>query len=140
MGVGAIHMLATDTTTFVMFRDTFESANGSDSATIAVDLLLRLHAATLTAWVASFWFLVPALIAWASRREGLPTWTAAVAAFSAACQAAALAITFAERQWTTISETVVFRTGATALLVWFLVTTWSMKRADVTATEESVRA
>ena len=133
MAVGVLHLIATDTTTFVMFRETFEAASESEAALVGVDLLLRLHAATLTAWVTSFWFAVPALLGFACARNGSPAWMTGLAAFAALAQVGALALTFASEQWTTLSETIVFRAGATALIAWFLVTTWQLRGATSSA-------
>lgn len=139
MGVGVLHVIATDTMTFVTFADTFEASGGSEAGTIAVDLLLRLHASTLTAWVTSFWLATPLALGVASfldRRQ--PRWMAWLALAGGGLQIAAISITLAERQWTTLSEQVVFRTGATLFLVWMLVATWWMRRGSIHPRRTSV--
>ena len=114
MAVGALHLIATDTMTFVFFEDTFNAGAGSEAVTTSADLLLRLHGATLFTWVLVFWFSVPALMAVAVVLDGrLPQWFAALAGLSAALQVAALATTTREGQWTTLSEMGLFRVGAT---------------------------
>lgn len=130
LGVGVIHLVATDTMTFVAFRDTFD-AGGSATST-AADLLLRLHAATLTAWVVSFWLAVPVLLGWAVLRDArMPSWLGWLGLSAGALQVAATGVTVAERQWTTLSEMGLFRVGATVLLVMMLVITWSMRRGEL---------
>lgn len=129
MAVGAIHLVATDTVTFFAFADTFEAANGSESAVTSADVLLRLHAATLTAWIVSFWLTVPALVGAAMliERRG-PAWWRALAPIAAACQIVALVWFFAEAQWTTGSETGAFRLGVTLLLIVVGVIAWELRR------------
>ena len=141
MGVGVLHTIATDTMTFVTFSDTFEASGGSEAGIIAVDLLLRLHASTLTAWVMSFWLATPLALGVASfldRRQ--PRWMAWLAWAAGALQIAAISITISERQWTTLSEQVVFRTGATLFFVWMLVATWWMRRGAIHPQRTSVGA
>ncbi|MDJ0961168.1 MAG: hypothetical protein QNJ88_10940 [Acidimicrobiia bacterium] len=133
MGIGMIHLTGTDTMTFVAFRDTFEASGGSEAGLVGVDVLLRLHAATFTAWVSSFFLTLPLVLGFAVRADGrLPRWMAWIAWAAAALQIAALSITFAERQLTTLSEQILFRSGATLMLIWFLVTTMWMRRGSVT--------
>lgn len=129
MAVGAIHLVATDTVSFFAFRDTFEAGDGSESAAISADLLLRLHASTLTAWIMAFWFAVPALVgaALVVERRG-PAWWRALAPLAAACQVVALVWFFAERQWTTGSETGAFRLGVTLLLLVVGILAWELRR------------
>lgn len=129
MAVGALHLVATDTVVFFAFADTFEAAAGSESAEISADLLLRLHAATLSAWIVSFWLAVPALIAAAltAERRG-PAWWRALPVVAVACQVVALAWFFAEGQWTTGSETGAFRLGVTLVLVIVGVLAWELRR------------
>lgn len=132
MGVGMTHLLATDTMTFVAFTDTFEASAGSEAGRIGVDLLLRLHAATLTAWVASFFLATPLALGVASfldKRQ--PRWMAPLALAAATLQVVAISIMLAERQWTTLSEQILFRSGATLFFVWLLITTWWMRKGAI---------
>ena len=132
MAVGALHLIATDTMTFVFFEDTFNAGGGSEAVTTAADLLLRFHAATLTAWVLSFWFAVPALLAVAVRLDGrMPQWFAGLAGVAALLQVASISVTVAEGQWTTLSEMGLFRVGATLLLVFFLLQALSMRAGSI---------
>ncbi|NNF55017.1 MAG: hypothetical protein HKN03_11320 [Acidimicrobiales bacterium] len=132
MAVGAIHLLGTDTMTFFFFQDTAAAGGGSEATTTSVDLLLRFHAATLTTWVSSFWFAVPAAVGVASLLDPkMPRWFAALAFAAAALQIPALALTLAERQWTTLSETILFRGGATLLIAVFFIMTIGMRGGSV---------
>lgn len=132
MAVGAVHLIATDTMTFIAFGDTFASGNGNEAVTVGADLLLRIHASTLTAWAVSFWLLTPALVAWACHLDRrIPWWMSTLGLVAAACQVAAVAVTVSERQWTTVSETGLLRTGITLFIGLMLVMTWSMRQAKV---------
>lgn len=132
MGVGALHLIATDTMTFLAFSDTFEAGQGSEATLVGADLLVRLHAATLAAWVLSFWLAVPLLLGWACLRDPrLPLWAGGLALAAALLQTIALSITIAEQQWTTASEMGFFRIGATLFIGWMIAATFSMRRGDL---------
>ncbi|MEM8706528.1 MAG: hypothetical protein AAGE98_08725 [Actinomycetota bacterium] len=113
-GVGVLHLVGTDTVTFWMYSDTLDASGGSEAGAIGADVLLRLHAATLMSWIVVFWFLAPLLAGIAALRDGSgPGWLGGGAIVGALVQIPAVAITLAEGQWTTVSEQVLFRTGAT---------------------------
>lgn len=132
MGVGALHLIATDTMTFVAFSDTYEAGAGSEATEVGADLLLRLHAATLTAWVTSFWFAVPLLVGVAALRDPrLPKWIGGTGLVAAGLQVVALLVTIAEEQWTTVSEMGFFRIGATLLILWMVTVSHFMRRGDL---------
>lgn len=129
VGVGTIHLVGTDTMTFWAFRDTYEAAGGSEAATIGADVLLRLHAATLSSWVLVFFLAVPLLGGIATLLEGKqPSWVGYLGVVGGLLQVPALAITLAERQWTTVSEQIIFRTGVTLFILWMVVVAWSLRR------------
>lgn len=130
--VGLFHLTATDTTTFVAFADTFESEAGSESANLGGDLLLRLHAATFAAWVTSYFFAVPALVAvaaWQDRR--FPAWQTMLAVIASVLAAVSVVLTLGEGQLTTLSEVGIFRPSVTLFLIWMLTTTWWMRRGTL---------
>lgn len=132
MAVGAVHLITTDTLTFHFFADTFEDGGGEGAVLVSADLLLRFHAATLTTWVLSFWMAVPALIGVAAFLDGrVPQWFGGLGLMASFLQVPAVVITIAEGQWTTLSETVLFRIGATLLLVLLLIQTNAMRRGTV---------
>jgi hypothetical protein len=132
MAVGAVHLIGTDTMTFVFFEDTFNAGANSEAVVTSADLLLRLHGATLFTWVLVFWFAVPALMAYAIRLDGqLPQWFAVLAGVSAVLQLAALAVTTSEGQWTTLSEMGLFRVGATLLILFFLLQALAVRSGSV---------
>lgn len=129
VGIGVIHLVGTDTMTFVAFRDTFVGGAGSEATVVGADLLLRLHASTLTAWVVGMFFALPLLLGWAAWQDGgMPVWTTAMVLAAAALQIPAIGITLAERQWTALSEMGLFRTGVTLLFLWMLITTFAMRK------------
>lgn len=132
MALGALHLVGTDTMTFVFFEDTLQAGGDSEATLTSADLLLRLHGATLFTWVLAFWFAVPALLAVAvGLDDRLPRWLSALAAASALFQVAALGVTASASQWTTLSETILFRTGATLLLAFLLLQSLSMRTGSV---------
>ncbi len=129
VSMAALHLIGTDTMSFVAFRDTFEAGEGSEATLVGADLLLRLHASTLAAWVAVFFLAVPLLAGLAGWIEGRgPRWVPALAIGAGVLELVALIITFNQRQWTTLSEQVVFRTGATLYIVWLLATCVALRR------------
>lgn len=124
--LGILHLIGTDTISFAFFADTL--AGGGEAAEVGADLLLRLHAATLTAWIVA-WFLgmtaAGAGMAWADGERGWRFWLPALAAVA---QVASISATIAARQYTAVSEMLLFRSGATLLLVWMLLASWTMRR------------
>lgn len=125
--------------TFVAFRDTYAATAGTEAGEIGVDLLLRLHAATLAAWVTTFYLVTPLALgvaAFLDRR--LPRWMPWLAWTAAGLQVVALSITIAEGQWTTVSEQVIFRSGASLFLIWVLVAVWWMRRGSVHPAKRSL--
>ena len=129
VGVGTLHLIGFDTMTFWAFRDTYDAAGGSEAAAVSADLLLRLHAASLSSWVLVFFLAVPLLGGVATILDGrYPSWVGGVGVVGGALQIPALAITLSERQWTTLSEQFIFRTGATLFIVWMLAICWSLRR------------
>lgn len=141
MAIGAIHLIGTDTVTFFAFADTYEAAGGSEAAEIAADLLLRLHAATLVAWIVAFWLVTPLLLTAALYIEGdRPTWLTAVAALSALCQVISVVLFFQAGQHTTASENGVFRIGVTLLIALIGVMAWELRRGAPVGTAALVSA
>lgn len=129
VAVGTLHLVGTDTMTFWAFKDTFEESRGSEAAQLSVDVLLRLHAATLVSWTLIFFLAVPLLAGVASLLDGrYPRWVGYVGVVGGALQVPALIITLSERQWTTLSEQLIFRTGVTLFVVFMLAIAWSLKR------------
>jgi len=129
VAVGTVHLIGTDMMTFWAFKDTFEDSDGSEAAQVGADVLLRLHAATLSSWVLIFFLAVPLLAGVAALLDGrYPRWVGYVGVVGGALQLPALLITLSERQWTTLSEQFIFRTGATLFIVFMLAIAWSLKR------------
>ena len=119
VAVLAIHLIGTDMVTFAFYEDTLNS--GLEGAAATADGLLRLHAATLMALIVSLFLLVPlaaAVALWLDGERGYRLWLPFVAA---ACSMASVVVTLAEKQFTTLSEMVLFRVGATLLIVWIFI-------------------
>ena len=139
--VGLIHLVATDTTVFIAFADTFAAGAGSEATTVAADLLLRLHAATLTAWTLSYFIAFPALLGWAARADGrFPNWYPWVSWIGALLAVAAVVVTMAQGQWTTLSEMGLFRPSVVLLILWLVITTWWMRKGSLIGVGETVEA
>ncbi len=127
-GVGSLHLIATDTMTFIAFTDTFVAGSDTDAVRVGADVLLRLHASTLTAWTLSYYTAVPLLMAFAARADGrFPGWYSLLAFLGAVGAAASVVVTAAAGQWTTLSEMGIFRPAVVLLAVWLLVTSWWMR-------------
>lgn len=121
-----LHLVAIDTISFAFFADTL--ASGAEGAEVGADLLLRLHAASLTAWIVAFFLGVPAVAAAMSWADGDRSWRLWLPAAAAALAISSLVVTIGARQYTTLSEMILFRAGATLLLVWMIVASWQMRR------------
>jgi len=132
VALGALHLLATDTMTFLAFSDTYAAGSDTSAANVGADILLRIHAATLLAWVLTFYFAFPAVAGMAARADGrYPSWFGMSAWVGAALAMAASVVTLTERQWTTLSEMVLFRISATVVVIWLLWLTWWMRQGSV---------
>ena len=135
VGVGTIHLVGTDTMTFWAFRDTYDAAGGSEAAEIGADVLLRLHAATLSSWILVFFFAVPLIGGLAALLDTRhPRWIGYLGVVAGALQVPAIITTVAERQWTTLSEQFLFRTGATLFIVFWLAIAWGLRRGTPVGT------
>jgi hypothetical protein len=115
--LAALHLVGTDTMTFVAYRDTL--ASGIEGAGAGADVLLRLHAATLMAWVLTLFVAVPIGAAAAAAGERDWRWRFWLPAAIATLSVASISLTWAERQWTTVSEMGLLRPAITLFLVWF---------------------
>lgn len=114
--IGVLHLVATDTIVIAFFQDTVEQA-GPD-ATVSADLVMRLHAATLTAWIVGFWLAVQIVVAVAAWVDGRRGWEFSLPAAAVVMLLVSLGITLAEGQYTTASDMVFFRVPVTLFLVW----------------------
>jgi hypothetical protein len=115
-GIGVVHLVATDTIAVAFFEDTVETA-GAD-AVVSADLLLRLHAGTLTAWIIGFWLgvqVVTTVAAWLDERRGWELWLPCTGSLMLLVS---LGITIAEGQVTTISDMVFLRVPLGLFLLW----------------------
>ena len=119
VALGVLHLVGTDAVALVAYQDTLDQASDEPAALIGADVLLRLHAATLAAWIVAFFISLPlatAISVWFDGERGWRVWLPALAV---GCHVAALLVTLAERQWTTLSEMGLFRPGAVLFVVWF---------------------
>lgn len=126
-GVGVLHLVATDTIVIAFFQDTVEAAG--DEAAVSADLVMRLHAATLTAWIIGFWLgvqVVTAVAAWVDGRRG---WQLYLPGVGAVMLLVSLGITLAEGQYTTLSDMVFFRVPVVLFLVWLGLVGYDMRKA-----------
>lgn len=136
--IGVFHLVAMDTTVFIAFADTLAAGSGSEAVTVGADLLIRYHAASLVAWTLSYYIAFPVLLGWAALADGrFPNWYPWVAWIGALLGVAAVAVTMAERQWTTLSEMGLFRPSVILLILWLVVTTWWMRRGSVIGVREA---
>lgn len=122
--LGVLHLVGTDTITIAFYEDSL----GSPGSDVGADVFLRLHAATLTTWIVGFWFAVQALGAVAAWTDGRRDWRVYLPAVGALLAAVSVVITIVERQFTTLSEMIVFRTSVTIFLVWLALIGWTMRK------------
>lgn len=127
VALATLHLAGTDTMSFLGFRETLDQ-DGAGAA-IGADVLLRIHAATLVAFVMGMFVAVPAVLAiaaWFERERG---WRLGLPAATAALAFTAVVVTVVEGQWTTVSEMVLFRLAATSFIVWLGITSWLLRRS-----------
>jgi hypothetical protein len=115
--LAVLHLVGTDTMTFVAYRDTLGS--GIEGAAAGADVLLRLHAATLMAWVTTLFVAVPSCAVAVAICERDWRWRFWLPAAIAVLSVASISLTWAERQWTTVSEMGLLRPAITLFLLWF---------------------
>ena len=75
VAIGTVHLVGTDMVTFAFYEDTLNS--GIEGAAATADGLLRLHAATLMAFLVSFFLLVPlagSVAQWLDGERGYRLW------------------------------------------------------------------
>jgi hypothetical protein len=125
--LAVLHLVGTDTMTFVAYRDTL--AIGGDGAAVGADVLLRLHAATLMAWVVTLFVAVPVGAAVCAAFERDWGWRFWLPVTIATLSVASVSITWAERQWTTVSEMGLLRPAITLFLAWFGLTAYRLRRS-----------
>ncbi len=116
--IGVIHLVATDTILIAFFQDTVEAA-GEDGV-VSADLVMRLHAGTLTAWIIGFWLGVQAVCAIAAWVDGRRSWELYLPAAAVLLLIISLSITVAEGQYTTVSEMLFFRVPVVLFLIWLI--------------------
>lgn len=132
--IGSLHLIATDTAVFLAFSDTYASGSGSEAVEVGADRLLRFHASTLTAWALVHFVALPVAIGLASKADGrFPSWYPLLTWAAAALAGAAVVVAVSEGQWSTLSDMALFRPAVVLLIVWFVVTTWWMRRGEVVA-------
>jgi hypothetical protein len=124
--LGVLHLAGTDTVTFLAYEDTL--ASGIDGAVVGADVLLRLHAATLVAFVTTQFVAVPTAAAAAAALDRDWGWRFWLPVTIAALSVTSVSVTVVEGQWTTLSEMGLFRPAVTAFLVWFGLVAYGLRR------------
>ena len=127
VALAVLHLVGTDTMTFLAYEDTL--ASGVDGAVIGADVLLRVHAATLMAWVMSMFVALPIAAAVATACEREWRWRFWLPVAIATVSLASVSVTLVERQWTTLSEMALLRPAITLFLVWFGLTADRLRRS-----------
>jgi hypothetical protein len=136
--LAVLHLVGTDTVTFLAYEDTL--ASGDEGATIGADVLLRVHAATLAAWVMSMFVAVPIAAAMAAAGDRDWSWRFWLPVVTATTSLASLSITLAEGQWTTLSEMGLLRPAITMFLVWFGLTAYRLRQSATLAASATAAA
>lgn len=125
--IGILHLVGTDTVTFYAFQQTL-AANG-EAAVLGADVLLRLHAATLVVWTLTLFSAVPLVASVSAWLDGDRRWRFWLPLTAGLLSVSAVIVTLVEQQWTTVSETILLRSGATLLLVWIFLVSWTLRHA-----------
>jgi hypothetical protein len=126
VALAVLHLVGTDTMTFLAYDDTL--ASGIEGAVAGADVLLRLHAATLMAWVLSLFVALPMAAAAATALDRDSSWRFWLPTVVAVLGVASVSVTLAERQWTTLSEMGLLRPAITLFLVWFGLISYRLRR------------
>jgi hypothetical protein len=126
VALAVLHLVGTDTMTFLAYEDTL--ASGIEGAVVGADVLLRLHAATLTAWVLSLFVALPMAAAVATAFDRDSSWRFWLPTVVAVLGVASVSVTLAERQWTTLSELGLLRPAITLFLAWFGLISYRLRR------------
>lgn len=128
--VGVIHMIAVDSIAPAFYADTL--ATGGDGAVAAADLMVRIHAGTITTWSVVFWFGLQALLAAGSALDGERGWRLWVPAVGALLALASIVVTLTEKVLTTLADMGLFRPSVTLFLVWGILLTVAERRSLAT--------
>jgi hypothetical protein len=128
VALALLHLAGTDTMTFLAYEDTLNS--GIDGAAAGADVLLRLHAATLTAFVLTLFVALPAAEAFAAATDGDWSWRFWMPAATAVLATSAVCVTLGARQWTTLSEMGLLRPSMVLFLVWFGLVSHALRRTS----------
>ena len=126
VALGVLHLAGTDTMTFLAYEDTL--ASGLEGAVAGADVLLRLHAATLMAFVVTLFVAVPAAAALAASMDRDWTWRFWLPAAITALSVTSVSVTLVESQWTSLSEMGLFRPAVTLFLIWFGLVSFRLRR------------
>ena len=126
VALGVLHLAGTDTMTFLAYEDTL--ASGLEGAVAGADVLLRLHAATLMAFVVTLFVAVPAAAAVAASMDRDWTWRFWLPAAITALSVTSVSVTLVESQWTSLSEMGLFRPVVTLFLLWFGLVSFRLRR------------
>jgi hypothetical protein len=130
VALAVLHLVGTDTLTFLAYKDTL--ASGLDGAVAGADVLLRLHAATLMAFVITLFVGVPAAASVAVAMDRDTSWRFWLPVAITVCSVASVVVTLLEAQWTALSEMGLFRPAVTLFLIWFGLISYRLRRPVVT--------
>jgi hypothetical protein len=129
VALAVLHLVGTDTTTFLTYKDTLDS--GIEGATAGADVLLRLHAATLMAFVLTLFVALPAASAAATAIDRDWSWRFWLPLVTSVLATASVCATLAARQWTTASEMGLLRPAMVLFLIWFGLVSYRLRRTEV---------
>ena len=133
--LGVLHLAGTDTVTFLTYQDTL--ARGVDGAAAGADVLLRIHAATLSAFVMSMFVALPGAAALACVSGRDRTWRFWLPLAITVLSVASLIVTLAAGQWTSLSEMGLFRPAVTLFVIWLGLISYELRRAAATQPDSS---
>ena len=125
--LAVLHLAGTDTMTFLAYEDTLDS--GIEGAAAGADVLLRLHAATLMAFVLTLFVALPAAEALAVAMDRDWSWRFWLPAVTSVLATASVCVTLGARQWTTLSEMGLLRPAMVLFLLWFGLVSFRLHRS-----------
>jgi hypothetical protein len=137
VALGVLHLVGTDTTSFLTYEDTL--ASGQQGAVVGADVLLRIHAATLMAFVIAMFVAVPIAVALANGLDRDRGWRFWLPVAIVGLSVAAVSVTLVEGQWTTLSEMGLFRPAVTLFLTWFGLVAYGLRRRAGAAAKSATR-
>lgn len=132
--IGTVHLGGVDGAAMGSYGALLDDPASGEMAVAAGEVLLRVHMATFTSWVLSFYAVAQLLLARATWLEGRHRWLGAVLAVGGLLAAASVVATAGAGQLTTLSEPLLFRPSTVSITLWLVVASLDLRKGHGAAT------